>query len=138
MISILLPKYVKMMGFSLLEALIALVIMSLVFTSTWAWFGNVAQSTYRLEESIELPGMFEQYLDHMASEPLQEKSVGTVEINGYLFDWKVSVNRQSNQEIYRRQPTQRVTLFDLQVKIFNGERLSSELSTQIVRQWREP
>ena len=62
-----------MTGFTLLEALVALGIMSLIFTSAWAWFGNVAQSTARLEESIALPGIFGQYLDHMAAEPFKRE-----------------------------------------------------------------
>ena len=125
-------------GFSLLEALVALVILSLTFSGVWGFFGTAAQSTTRIEEALALPAAFEQYLDYMTLESLQQQRTGQLAIGEFQFAWQAKVNRQSNKEIYRRQRERIVTLFDLDVRILREERLVSDVSTQIVRQWKDP
>ncbi len=124
-------------GFSLLEVLVALVILSLTFSGVWGFFGTAAQSTTRIEEALALPAAFEQYLDYMTLESLRQQRTGQLAIGEFQFAWQASVNRQSDKEIYRRQRERIVTLFDLDVRILKEERLVSEVSTQIVRQWKE-
>jgi len=125
-------------GFSLLEALVALVILSLTFSGVWGFFGTAAQSTTRIEEALALPAAFEQYLDYMTLESLQEQRAGQVAVGEFRFAWQASVNRQSDKEIYRRQRERIITLFDLDVRVLKEERLVSEVSTQVVRQWKDP
>ena len=131
-------KLPKSQGFTLIESLVALVILSFVYAGVWGWLGTAAQSIERFEEAVALPSLFEQYLDHMSLEPLREKQSGVVAIDGFLFDWEASVNRQSDQEVYRRQPSLLVTLFDVNVRILLGEKLVTTVSTQLVRQWPNP
>ncbi len=128
-------KLSKSPGFTLIESLTALVILSLVYAGVWGWFGTAAQSTRLAENSITLPSLFEEYLDHMSLERLREKQAGVVNIDGFSFDWEASVKRQSDQEIYRRQPAMVVTLFDINVRILSGDQLVTNISTQLVRQW---
>ncbi len=125
-------------GFTLLESLVALVILSLVFSGLWGWFGTAAQSTTRIEEAMMLPKVYEQYLDHMALESLKEKRTGELEIDKFNINWSVTPNRVSNREIYRRQRERIVTLFDVDIRIMRQQRLVAEVSTQLVRQWHDP
>ena len=125
-------------GFTLLESLVALVILSLVFSGLWGWFGTAAQSTTRIEEAMMLPKVYEQYLDHMALESLKERRTGELQVNDFNINWSATPNRISNREIYRRQRERIVTLFDVDVRIMRQQRLVAEVSTQLVRQWRDP
>lgn len=131
-------KLIKSQGFTLIESLVGLVILSLIYAGVWGWLGTAAQSTRSIEDAIALPSLFEEYLDHMSLERLREKQAGVVAIDGFLFDWEASINRQSDQEIYRRQPATVVTLFDINVRILNGDQFVTNISTQLVRQWPDP
>ena len=131
-------KALRIAGFTLLEALVALVVLSFVFTGVWDWFGTALRTTNRIEESVALPHAFEQYLDYMSLESLEEDLSGEVQIDQFIFRWSASVNRQSDQEFYRRQSNRIVTLFDIHVRIFQGQRFVDDISTQLVRQWRDP
>ena len=131
-------KALRIAGFTLLEALVALVVLSFVFTGVWDWFGTALRTTNRIEESVALPHAFEQYLDYMSLESLEEDLSGEVQIDQFIFRWSASVNRQSDQEFFRRQPNRIVTLFDIHVRIFQGQRFVDDISTQLVRQWRDP
>ena len=90
-------------GFTLIETLAALVVLSLVFTSVWAWFGTSVQSTARIEEAMALPQAFEEYMDYMSLETLQEITSGETEIDDFMFKWQASVGRRSDEEFFRRQ-----------------------------------
>ena len=131
-------KALRIAGFTLLEALVALVVLSFVFTGVWDWFGTALRTTNRIEESVALPHAFDQYLDYMSLESLEEDLSGKVQIDNFIFHWTASVNRQSDQEFYRRQSNRIVTLFDIHVRIFQGQRFVDDISTQLVRQWRDP
>ena len=131
-------KVQRIAGFTLLEALVALVVLSFVFTGVWDWFGTALRTTNRIEESVALPHAFEQYLDYMSLESLEEDLSGEVQVGQFIFRWSATVNRQSDQEFYRRQPNRIVTLFDIHVRIFQGQRFVDDISTQLVRQWRDP
>ena len=122
----------------MIETLAALVVLSLVFTSVWSWFGTTAQSTMRIEETMALPQAFDEYMEYMSLESLQEITVGETEIDEFKFKWQASVNRQSDKEFFRRQRSRVVTLFDLDVEIIKQRRVVADISTQIVREWRDP
>ena len=123
-----------MKGFTLLEALAALVVLSLVFSAVFSWVAVATRATTNIEQSIALPDAFEQYLDYLQLESLQDKAAGQVEIDGFLFDWRASINRRSDQELYRRQPSRLVTLYDIEIQVRRGQDIVTELATKVVRQ----
>lgn len=125
-------------GFTLLESLVALVVLAMVFSGVWGWFGTAATSTTNIERALALPGVFEQYLDYMALEPLQQQRSGETDIGSYRLQWQATENRRSEREFYRRQPAWIVTLFDVEVHISQEGQPVSQVSTQLVRQWRDP
>ena len=125
-------------GFSLVEAIVALVVLSLVFTSVWAWFGTAATSTNRIEQALSLPQVFSQFVVHLELEPLQDLQQGVFNISGYEVSWNAQVNKQSDQEKYRRQPAWIVTLFDIKAEVSRDGKIVSTFETKAVKQWPDP
>ncbi|MGS2719907.1 PulJ/GspJ family protein [Paraglaciecola aestuariivivens] len=125
-------------GFSLVEAIVALVVLSLVFTAVWGWFGTATKSTNKIDAAVALPEVFSQFLVHLELEPLKDVQQGQVVVGEYVINWSSQPIRQSDQENYRRQPAWIVTLFSVQGEILKNQQLVSAFSTKTVRQWRDP
>ncbi|WP_102798343.1 prepilin-type N-terminal cleavage/methylation domain-containing protein [Bowmanella denitrificans] len=125
-------------GFSLLEALVALVVLSLVFSAVWGWFGSAATATSRIQHALALPGVFQQFTHYLELEDMQASRAGIYQIGDYVVDWQAIPLRQSNQERYRRQPAWIVTLFEIQAEVKYQDQSLSRMSTRIVKQWRDP
>ncbi|MBN7820439.1 type II secretion system protein J [Bowmanella yangjiangensis] len=125
-------------GFSLIEALVALVILSLVFSAVWGWFGTAATSTVRIQHATSLPNLFNQFTQYLELEDLRQTRTGSYLIGNYQVDWQASVAKQSSTEIHRRQPAWIVALFDVQADVLKDGRAVSTFSTQVVKQWRDP
>lgn len=127
----------KLRGFTLLEALVALVILSGVFAMVWGWFNTAAQSTTRIERAIAMPVVFDRFMERLSLENLENKRAGSFTIDDFRIEWKLSVVRQSTDEAYRRQPSWVVTLFRVDASVFNqsGDEVTS-FNTQYTAFWR--
>lgn len=125
-------------GFSLIEAIVALVVLTLVFTSVWGWFGTATKSTDKIDAAVALPEVFSQFLVYLELEPLEDERQGNVLIDDYQINWRTAPLRQSNEEDYRRQPAWIVTLFEVQGEISKNGKLVDTFNTKTVRQWRDP
>jgi prepilin-type N-terminal cleavage/methylation domain-containing protein len=125
-------------GFSLIEAIVALVVLSLVFTSVWGWFGTAATSTQRIESAVAMPEVFSQFIINLELESLEEVRNGQFVISDYEVNWTSIPQRQSNNETYRRQPKWIVTLFDVQADVTRNGKIISSFNTKTVRQWHDP
>jgi type II secretory pathway pseudopilin PulG len=125
-------------GFSLVEAIVALVVLSLVFTSVWGWFGTATTSTNRIEQALSLPQVFSQFVVHLELEPLQDTQQGIFSIGGYEVSWSALVDKQSDQQEYRRQPAWIVILFIIQAEVRLDGKLVSTFETKAVKQWPDP
>jgi len=125
-------------GFSLIEAIVALVVLSLVFTSVWGWFGTAASSTERIESAVSMPEVFSQFIVNLELESLEEVRDGQFVVGDYLVNWTSVPQRQSNNETYRRQPKWIVTLFAVQAEVSRNGKIISSFSTKAVRQWQDP
>jgi prepilin-type N-terminal cleavage/methylation domain-containing protein len=125
-------------GFSLVEAIVALVVLSIVFTAVWGWFGTAVTSTSKIESAVALPEVFSQFIVNLELESLEEVRDGQFVIGDYLVNWSVTPERQSDQENYRRQPAWIVTLFSVQAEITRNNKFISSFTTKIVQQWPDP
>lgn len=125
-------------GFSLVEAIVALVVLSLVYTAVWGWFGTALTSTARIEQALSLPGVFTQSMVSIELEPLQDNRSGEIQVGEYQVKWIATPERLSNKESYRRQPAWIVTLFEVQAQILHNNREVSTFTTKVIRQWRDP
>mgnify|MGYP000448128161 CR=1 FL=1 len=125
-------------GFTLVEALVALVILSATFTATWGWFNTAVRNTTSIERAVRLPTLFDEFIEHLRLVNLKSTRSGTVEIDDYTLVWQANENRVSTQEYYRRQPQWIVTLFDINVEVKQGQQLVTQFTMQQLAQWRDP
>lgn len=125
-------------GFTLIEALVALVILSTSFAVVWGWFGTVATNTQKMERAFRMPLLFEEFTQYLALETMQQKRQGEVTIDGYKITWQASVERSSDNELYRRQPNWIVVLFSINAYVFYEGQQVTEFNTKVVRYWPDP
>jgi prepilin-type N-terminal cleavage/methylation domain-containing protein len=125
-------------GFSLVEAIVALVVLALVFSAVWGWFGTAATSTSRIERALALPEVFSQFVVRIELEPLRDKSAGVFVIGEYQVQWRAIVERSSKQASYRRQPAWIVTLYTIDAEVSHQGMAVSTFSTKLVQQWQDP
>lgn len=71
-------------GFSLIEAIVALVILSIVFTTVWGWFGTAAVSTERIRSTIGLPAAVNEFINRIELEDLSQVQNGEMAIDFFL------------------------------------------------------
>lgn len=125
-------------GFSLVEAIVALVVLSLVFTAVWGWFGTAATSTARIERALALPEVFSQFVVNLELESLRNTNSGVYNIGDYQVRWQAEPEKDSRQEAYRRQPAWIITLYRINAQISRQGRVVSSFNTKLVQQWRDP
>jgi type II secretory pathway component PulJ len=125
-------------GFSLIEAIVALVILSLVFTAIWEWFATATNSTKRIEQALSLPEVFSQFVVNLELEDLQDRQSGRYQIGQYDVEWQANIISRSDQEAYRRQPAWIVTLFDINAVILENGQLITTFDTKTIQQWKDP
>lgn len=128
----------RQLGFSLIETLVALVILGTTFSIVWGWFGSAAISTSKIENAMAMPMVFDELTDHLDTVELQFIQNGSINVADYDVEWIASVDRQSNKEFYRKQPAWIVTLFDIHAEIRRNGQLVDEIHFKHVGQWKDP
>jgi type II secretory pathway pseudopilin PulG len=128
----------KKLGFSLIEAIVALIILSLVFTTIWGWFGTAIRTSARIEQAVALPQIFSQFTVQLELENLTNKNSGEYVIGDYQVQWQASVAKSSVNEVYRRQPAWIVTLYNINASIWLKGRQIESFSSQVVQQQPDP
>jgi prepilin-type N-terminal cleavage/methylation domain-containing protein len=125
-------------GFSLVEAIVALVVLSLVYSAVWGWFGTAARSTSRIERALALPEVFSQFTVHLELESLRDTTNGVYAIGEYQVQWQAVEQKTSSQQDYRRQPAWIVALYSIEAQVTRQGQAVSAFNTQLVQQWRDP
>jgi type II secretory pathway pseudopilin PulG len=125
-------------GFSLIEAIVALVILSLFFSAMWAWFATATKSTSSIERLVALPDIYEQFMVNLALQDLNTTPQGTFVMGDVELTWQAKVIRRSDQESYRRQPAWIVTLYEVDVVVSTNGREVTTFATKTVRQYPDP
>jgi prepilin-type N-terminal cleavage/methylation domain-containing protein len=125
-------------GFSLVEAIVALVVLSMVFTAVWGWFGTAATSTTRIERALALPEIFSQFVINLELESLRDNASGIYSIGEYQVRWKAKEGKNSSQEFFRRQPAWIVVIYSVEAQIMHQGSEVAAFNTELVQQWRDP
>lgn len=126
----------KQVGFTLIEALVALVILSGVFSVVWSWFNTAIISSEKIERAVAMPRVFDQFVDYLSLQSLKNQRDGEMFIDTYRLEWRAEANRRSVDEIYKRQPEWQVVLFDIYIDVYEGNEKIVAWQTQQVDYWR--
>jgi prepilin-type N-terminal cleavage/methylation domain-containing protein len=131
-------QLIKNRGFSLIEVLVALVILSATFAAVWGWLNTSSATTSKIATRIELQESTQQFLDYLSQQPLQQQASGQFALKDFVFEYEASISRRSDQGGYRRQPAWIVGLFDVDIRVYQNNQLISEHQTAEVRYWSDP
>lgn len=125
-------------GFTLVETLVAIVIVSTVFASIWSWFGTATITTNRITRAVELPFIIDQFLENLEYQPLEKISQGTFNFDSFRIEWRSNIARQSSQEFFIRQEKWNSGLFNIEFTIYQNKDLIFQSSTKQYRYWKNP
>ena len=129
---------IKAKGFTLIEVLVALVILSSTFAAVWTWLNTSSITTQKIATRISLQESSVQFLDYLSLQPLNQQASGSFAIKDLVFEYKASIIRRSDREGLRRQPAWIVGLFDVQVLVYRDTNIVAEYQTQELRYWPDP
>jgi len=124
-------------GFTLLESLVALVIITTVFSFVWEWFGTAVVTTDKVNDAVALPIVFKEFQQHLKLENFENKREGEYELSGYKVKWNASIKRQNSQEPFRRQPQWRVALFEVEATVMKDNKKIKHFTTYQTSFWQE-
>ncbi|MBC3764937.1 prepilin-type N-terminal cleavage/methylation domain-containing protein [Neptunicella marina] len=125
-------------GFSLLEAMVALVILSLIYTAVWGWYGAAVTSTNSIENNLALPQIFEQFKNRLMLEDLSKDNSGQYVIDTYTINWTSSIIKRSDTNSFRRQLAWIVALVGVHAVIQKNDSVIKVFDVQLTTQWRDP
>ena len=123
-------------GFSLVEALVALVILSVIFSAVWEWFGVAARSTQKIERAMAYPEVFDQFVNRLSTVSLEQQRDGSFAIGGFDVQWKATPERVSSDEIYNRQRDWEAVLFKVDATIVKDGQAVTSFSTKVASYWQ--
>lgn len=123
------------LGYSLIEVLVALVILSMIFISTWEWFSAATLTSKKLAQQFSLNYVISQFFVEIKKVDLAAKDSGVVKIDNYRFVWVSSTEKRSDEQSYRKQIFWVSALSKLIVTIELEGRTIFEFETYIYHNW---
>ncbi|GEA09461.1 hypothetical protein KUL42_42220 [Alteromonas sp. KUL42] len=124
-------------GFTLIESLVALVILSTAFAFVWEWFGTAVITSEKIESAVELPLIYEQAHDQLELMDFEINREGSFKVGRYTVNWEAKELRSNLSEAHRKSPAWIVALFDVAMEFKIEDRLITSVDTKLVKQWRD-
>ena len=90
-----LNKKTRQLGFSLLEAIVSLVILSGVLAATYSWIDNVVTSSVRINENMNANEVVLNFLADLNPAWLESKREGYVSYGDYSVRWNAKIIDES-------------------------------------------
>jgi prepilin-type N-terminal cleavage/methylation domain-containing protein len=125
-------------GFTIIEAIVALVILSVTFSAIWGWFDIASKSTERLDQAIGLPFVVDEFIRQIELEDLRRQKAGNIVIGEYVVEWQSKLDKRSDNASFRKQYAWIVALFKIDAVVFYEGKVAHEITTYSVRQWKDP
>lgn len=132
-----LRSYKRTEGFTLIETLVAIVILSITFTSVWSWLSTSTKTSTQIETAIQLPGVAEQFLYFIETVPLDKRTEGSFDLGDFSVQWQSSLVKSSDQNVYRKQPQWVVAQYSVKFSIYRNQQEVFSAQTLQLRQWRD-
>ncbi|MFC3121944.1 type II secretion system protein J [Agaribacter flavus] len=127
----------KSMGFSLIESLVALVVLSIVISLLSEWVSNAQRASVRVNQQLKLEDTLEQAIAYLESVEFKKQREGSFQIQEIVIRWRSTILRQSKNEYYRRQPAWNVVLFNVDLSFYIDNREVASVTTAMTKQWLE-
>lgn len=124
-------------GFTLLESLIALVILAGTFSVVWEWFNTAVVTTEKINRAVAMPTVFDQFKAYLQLENLSNTREGTFNFEDYSVSWTAKINRQNTSEAFVRQAKWNVVLFDISATVYKQGAEVTQFSTQHTSFWQK-
>lgn len=125
-------------GFTILEVLIALVILSVTTVSVWQVFGLVNRSGKVIESNYSHAIIYEYVKDHLDVIDIHSVKKGELSYLDYYINWSANPLRMSNEEEIRKHPAWFVGLFEVKIEVFRDNQIISSYTMKTTRQWLDP
>ena len=128
-------------GFTLLEAMVAIIVLSTSLFASYSWIDVSVQSLVRSEQIFVQEMLINELLERLAIVEFEEVDGGDIQIGKYTLVWSAEpveirkgVTKTGFEGLYEH------TLFDVDVGVILGGQLVAEHETRFVatKQVREP
>ena len=128
-------------GFTLLEAMVAIIVLSTSLFASYSWIDVSVQSLVRSEQIFVQEMLINELLERLAIVEFEEVDGGDIQIGKYTLVWSAEpveirkgVTKTGFEGLYEH------TLFDVDVGVVLGGQLVAEHETRFVatKQVREP
>ena len=129
---------IKSTGFTLLEVLVAMVILSITATSVWQIFGLVSKTSSAIEGKYSQIMIYQHVKNHLKLISFEHQRRGEIEYLDYNIQWQAEEIRSSLDENFRRQPEWVVTYFAVNVNIYKNDNLLNAYVINEVKMWPDP
>ncbi|MFT6754101.1 MAG: general secretion pathway protein I [Candidatus Azotimanducaceae bacterium] len=127
-------KIFRQDGFTLLEAIVALVILATSSMSIYAWLGNSLDSLGRVNKTIALAQLSDDLDAYFRTIRLDGQPSRTFSLNGYQIDWTASLVEPKRVGVSNlgSKTDFELGLYDLDVSIYREQILVGNYETRLV------
>ncbi|GBL04172.1 type II secretion system protein J [Glaciecola sp. KUL10] len=125
-------------GFTLIETLVAMVILSISFVAIWDWLSTANQTTSKIEENIVLPETIHQFHSFLMTISFDNQNEGIFEIGEHSVHWQAKLVQKSDEFLYRRQTNWIVAKYAVDFEVHSQLGVMFDNTFIIIRQWEDP
>ena len=134
-------KSANQKGFTLLEAMVAIIVLSMSLFASYSWIDVSVQSLARSDQIFSQELLVSEFLERMAIVDLRSVQRGNMKLGEFELDWSAQPleiregrTKTGYEGLYRH------SLFNVEVSVLHRGQLVSEFRTRFVasKQIREP
>lgn len=125
-------------GFTLIETLVAMVILSISFVAIWDWVSTANKTTSKIEENIVLPETIHQFHSFLMTISFDSQNEGIFEIGEHSVHWQAKLVQKSDEFLYRRQANWIVAKYAVDFEVHSQLGVMFDNTFIIIRQWEDP
>ncbi|GLR70872.1 type II secretion system protein [Agaribacter marinus] len=123
-------------GFTLIEAIVALVVLSISIGVLSEWLGSAQVASEKIQKNLMLEQIFDETIAHLQNTSFENEQDGEIYIGEMRVLWQATPLKNSQDEPFVRQPEWEVVLFKVELQFYYKAELVAELDTKLVKQWQ--
>lgn len=131
-------KPMKQQGFTLIEALVALLILTLTLSSIWSWLSSARNNMESLELNAQLPFVAAQFEQHLSTHQIPESNSGDFTIGQFQVRYTAKLERSNTSDAFRRQYAWIVELYNIEARVYHQNTAIDTWITKKVQYRQDP